>query len=406
MVHPHQIDDSGVCTSCKAVTNELHILECFICLVKYHADCNGIAPFTVKSFVNAFKKLRVNDNFVFICPHCKTHRENMEASSLQQQMCLVLNAVAELTKEVAQLKQEKKGVTPLLLPPDPPGLNNNNKVPQSAWMDPKRMEEVKSTKVTVCIKSDGEKIDLSKVKEVVTNNGIQVSKTSVNSKNGDVYVDLPTDEQRNKLVPLLENETLPGKTIVNVRSKCPIITIRNVPEFVDELNFVEKVKIQNKLIGEKIDAGSEFSVVFAKERKHDFKGSVYHENDTVHQVVVRISEDIREILKLSGDKLFIGFSALRVFDRFYVKSCAQCHRFGHYHADCNSTPCCGYCGATNHTSKECHVHRAKDQENYKCVNCKDANKPENGHSSHWHKCPAYIEQQRKMMMNIPYYTKN
>ena len=107
MAHPHQINESGVCTSCETAVNEQHILECFICSFKYHGECNGVAPFTTKSFVNAFKKLRNNDNFVFICPHCKTERETTEASTMQQQMVNVLKAVDRLTKEVADLKNEK-----------------------------------------------------------------------------------------------------------------------------------------------------------------------------------------------------------------------------------------------------------------------------------------------------------
>ena len=77
-----------------------------------------------------------------------------------------------------------------------------------------------------------------------------------------------------------------------------------------------------------------------------------------------------------------------------------------YHAQCEAKPSCGYCGAENHSSKECPVHREKDQTKYKCVNCKEAGKPDVGHSSHWQKCPTYIEQQKKMKKNIPYYAKN
>ena len=421
--HPHQIDDSGICTTCNVVTNPQHILECFICLLKFHGDCNGVAPFTTKSFLSAFKKLKNNDCFVFICPHCKTQRENTEASTLQQQMSQVLAAVALLSNEVAQMKGRRVD-TEVSSQPDPKNnksisINNNNatsssknnsttsyKAPIPAWADSKRTEEIKKPKVTVCIKNDGSSIDLSKMKEVVTRNGVQISKTSVNRKNGDVYVDFPSNEQRDILVPLLTNEILEGKSIVHVKNKCPIVTIRNVMEYVDESDFIEKVKIQNKLIGDKIDAGSEFTVVFAKEQKLENRQNVDTESDNVHQVVVRVGEDIRDILKSAGDKIYIGFSSLRVFDRFYVKSCANCHKFGHYHAECEHNPCCGYCSDTNHASKDCPIHKTKDETKYKCVNCKDRNKLHEGHSSHWHNCPTYIEERKKIMLNIPYYTKN
>ena len=44
-----------------------------------------------------------------------------------------------------------------------------------------------------------------------------------------------------------------------------------------------------------------------------------------------------------------------------------------------------------------------DHQHYKCGNCKDAGKKETGHSTHWHKCPTYLEQQRKAKKTIPYY---
>ena len=74
-----------------------------------------------------------------------------------------------------------------------------------------------------------------KVKKVITNNGIQVTKTSISKKNGDVYIDLPSNENREKLVPLLrEVVTIPDDQIVNIKQKCPTVSIRNVQDYVDQ----------------------------------------------------------------------------------------------------------------------------------------------------------------------------
>jgi len=64
--------------------------------------------------------------------------------------------------------------------------------------------------------------------------------------------------------------------------------------------------------------------------------------------------------------------------------------------------------AEDHASDLCPINEEKerDQAKYKCVNCQDAGKQCDAHSSHWYKCPTYIEQQKKIMMNIPYYAKN
>ena len=123
-------------------------------------------------------------------------------------------------------------------------------------------------------------------------------------------------------------------------------------------------------------------------------------------MVIRIGDDIRDVLKAKNDKIFIGFNAHRVMDRFYVKSCGRCHKFGHYHAECQSASgCCGYCLDEDHTSEQCEIAKEKDHSNFKCAKCKEAGKPFEGHSSHYSKCPTYLEVQERTKKNIPYYTK-
>jgi hypothetical protein len=58
-----------------------------------------------------------------------------------------------------------------------------------------------------------------------------------------------------------------------------------------------------------------------------------------------------------------------------------------------------------HRSTECTAVVEGDHVNYKCGNCKDAGKNEKGHSTHWHKCPSYLDQQKKSKNTIPYYSQ-
>ena len=324
-------------------------------------------------------------------------------------------SVSRLAKEVSELKAAKsEPVVEEAGAKTVSGDVDNQKKAKPAWTDPKETDRIikqKESKVTLCIKNDNQDagIDMKKVKNVVTSHGIQITNASVNRKNGDVYFDLPSPEEREKLVPLLKDEVITGNTIVNVKKKCPVITIKNVSDYVDEEELIARIKAQNSKIGELIDKnGSEFTVVFAKELKTKSRTTAFveDENSKLFQIVARVSEDIRRILKSDNDKLFIGFTAHHVFDRFYVKSCAKCHRFDHYHADCQGKACCGFCSSEDHDSNNCPIHVQKDQANFKCVNCKDAGKPADGHSSHWHKCPTYLERQEKMKKDIPYYAKN
>ena len=400
---PHQINDDGTCSTCDNAVTEKQFFTCYHCENKFHASCNGAHPFCVKSSIPHFKTLELKTFFKFVCPHCQTAKENVEASSTKEQLADLVTVVAKLVNEVSELKKQKMNDTPPELQVAP--ANEPLKEPEvkpaqtNAWNDEQRIKKVKEG-VTLCIKSNGEAVDMTKVKEVVTKNGIQVSKTSVSKRNGDVYIDLPSDANRDKLIPLLRDETtIPGDRIVNVKQKCPTVSIKNVRDYSNENDFVETVKKQNSRIAEKIDAGSEFSVVFTREQT--FPNS--NDDNSGVLVVLRVANEIRDVIKESSDRIYYGTSVHRVLDRFYIKSCARCHKFGHYHAECQENPCCGYCMDENHTSEHCPVRKENDHSKFKCVNCKCAQKQYEGHSSHYGKCPTYLELQKRTKLNIPYY---
>ena len=86
-------------------------------------------------------------------------------------------------------------------------------------------------------------VNIDKVKEIATTHSIQVSKTII-KENGDVFLDLPSHENRDKLSPLLQEqeEAFAGNEIVNLKSKRPTISILNVKDYTTKEEFVEKVK--------------------------------------------------------------------------------------------------------------------------------------------------------------------
>ena len=151
-----------------------------------------------------------------------------------------------------------------------------------------------------------------------------------------------------------------------------------------------------------MEGGSEFSIVFSKEPKDagpNTRGKKFY------QIVARVSDDIRHILKKSNDRIYMDLTALKVVDRFFVKRCNKCQHFGHYEKDCENEVYCAYCGQT-HRSEECEEVQEGDYKNYDCINCSRAGEVSLGHSSIWHKCPCFIEQQNKVKKSIPYYSKN
>ena len=406
---PHLINENGICGTCEAVANDMQWVQCFFCKEKFHGECGANATFCTKTFLKQFKGLK-SSNFWFICDTCITKHENIEASSIKQQLAEVVSSVANLAKEVKALKEEKQHqkseVSNVVKPVQPPP-----KTKEKAWSNPETTKKkVIKPKFTVCIQnSNGTNVDVNKISEVVTSNGIQIKRASVDQKTKNIYVELPSEECREKLLPLLNETNGLENQAFNVKEKSPVITINQVLDYVDDNDLTNRIKNQNPEIKELIDKGSEFKILFEKKLKENNsrnKGIEHMNGKTLSYVVVRVSDEIRKLIKINGNRIFIGLTAHRINDRFYVKACAKCHRYGHYHAECSKKACCGYCTSEEHESKECPVYVNQKIEEFECVNCQDKGKPYKGHSSHWNKCPIFLERQTKVKNSIPYYSKN
>ena len=127
-----------------------------------------------------------------------------------------------------------------------------------------------------------------------------MSKTVVKD-NGAVYVDLPSKENREKLTSLLNDDTFARNEVVDIKSKFPTISILNVKSFTSKEDFLEKVKRQNPLIKEKMEDGAEFFTKKPREEENNRK--------KYYQVVVRVSDDIRLVIRMSNDKIYMDLVA-------------------------------------------------------------------------------------------------
>ena len=238
-------------------------------------------------------------------------------------------------------------------------------------------------------------MNLEKVQELAASNGIQVSKAVVRD-NGNVHVHLPSVENREKLEPLLNDEAFAANKVVTLKSKLPTISILDVRKFNSDEDFVDKIKKQNPKIKQLLDNGSEFSIVYKKEPKNT------NDNNRFYTIVARVSDEIRKAIKDNHNKIYIELDAYRVVDRFYIKRCNKCQKFGHYEKDCQNEMCCAYC-THPHSSFQCDEVDEDDSEHYCCNNCEEAGETSMGHSAMWHNCPTYLKLQNKLRKSIPYY---
>ena len=387
------MDGGGKCSACKTDTNETDVLSCFECKEVFHALCTAMDnPICNKSFLNTFKRAK-KSNFLFLCDTCLTRREQNEASTVTQQISSLTDTVAKLASEFTAFKDAQQNRETQQHRADTDQNNTLNM--QQPWSNP---ESVKKMKSSLQIKSNGVEIDIKKVEEIASSNSIQVSK-AIKHDNGDVVIHLPTVQDSEKLSPLLDQDTFAGNEVVKVKSKLPTISILSVTNFTTNEEFIEKVKRQNPVIKEKLQNGAEFKIIFTKKPQDEESG-----NNKYVQVVARVSNNMREAIRLADDRIYMDLVAHRVVDRFFIKRCNKCQKFGHYERDCSEEVCCGYCHG-KHNSDRCRV-TVGDFENYKCINCKRNGKDCAGHSAFWYKCPTYLEQQDKLKRIIPYYQKN
>ena len=126
------------------------------------------------------------------------------------------------------------------------------------------------------------------------------------------------------------------------------------------------------------------------------------------QVVARVSTNIRDAIRSDWNRLFIGATSAKVYDRFYVKRCYHCNEFGHYATGCTRVKSCGICSAENdHESKDCPHRTETGTTHLSCINCKKAGgaggTSHRGHAASSPKCPAYKLAQKKLRGNTPYY---
>ena len=304
-------------------------------------------------------------NFLFHCNECLTRKEQNEASSLKDQIKALTetvnnlvkkNQIDELTdtvnslvKDFRSFKESKK--------PSVGGKDNvsSGKIGDVNKRDSKKgtsySDKVKNVKSSLCIQSNGSTVNIERVQELATNNGIQVSKAVVRD-NGNVHVHLPSEENRAKLEPLLNDKAFASNKIVTLKSKTPSISILDVKKFTTDEEFLEKIKKQNPKIKQLMDTGSDFSIVYKRDPNNSNTGNKFY------QVVARVSDEIRNAIRENNNKIYIELDAYRVVDRFYIKRCNRCQNFGHYEKDCMNDLCCAYCSQTHNHQNVTKLRRA------------------------------------------------
>ena len=179
--------------------------------------------------------------------------------------------------------------------------------------------------------------------------------------------------------------------------KQPAITILDICEDLEEIEFTEMLKAQNPRIATLLDKGESLTDVTLTKKTVG--------QNTYTNVHATVSNKLRKELESSGDRVYIGLNSCRVEDKVNVMRCYRCHVHGHSGNNCKNDPVCGYCGSSEHESKDCklkdNIYRNKNQ--LRCINCKRRNLDFHGHTAFWPSCPVNKHYRNKAKQSLPYY---
>ena len=421
------LSSTGVCDNCDESAAEKDIVKCFVCENQFHAVCklyDKATAISVTTFFGMFKKAK--NNFCWICDICLTKSEENKVASVNEKIAQVNNNVDAMKAMILNLSdlvnnkpevntdQLKRSITadlmeklagditdqitsgferlksdklqdefPALQPPTPP-----------VWQ--KKKGKAKENRTSLLVKHNselGRSIDIEQLEQTAVENGIPLNSIHV-TQTGDTFINLPDQSSSDRLQPLLRNSD-PDNEVITLKSKLPSIALLGVTKEHTKSEIINKIKQQNEVVRVLADDGSHLSVLYTKPPGND-------PDKPYHQVVLRVSPDIRRAISNHDNRLHMGKLVHRVVDRFYVRRCNTCHEYGHYQDKCpnKATPVCGYC-ADNHRSSDC-AKKSGSTQAFNCINCKRKGLDHKGHSAFWFNCPAYKEQQKKLQNGIDY----
>ena len=134
-------------------------------------------------------------------------------------------------------------------------------------------------------------------------------------------------------------------------------------------------------------------------------------SEVTYTAALKMSVNIRKLIKANNDKIYISLSRCKVYDRFYVMQCYHCQKLGHTSSTCADkknglSSTCFYC-AGPHKSIECE-HKTCE-EKHSCSNCARSEDPAIkaqacSHNAASQKCPLLIAYRESMKERTEYWS--
>ena len=301
--------------------------------------------------------MKANDCFndiIWLCSQCKSIATDMNHPFMK-----LLSSLQERVSSLeAQLKQQPNLISASATTSTEqfPPLSRN--LPHT---NPHQSHQV------LLIPGDKEKLSMEKFCDIAKKNlpNIPIKNIGI-TKKGHGFVNLPDKENCEKVISSLQKEYNVVAKTNDQRSFMPKITISDIngDDYSNSNKEELKTAIMNKnpTIKSCIEEDKQFDILFLTEDKV---------NKTA-KAVCRVHPDILNAVKNLRYKIYVDFGTCRVNDRFYLKQCYRCQKFGHRNNDCPLKQAnkyvCRYC-SSDHQSSSCPHKLSKTKENFKCANC-------------------------------------
>ena len=389
-----QLEKDGKCSSCSNIIADDSIIKCSKCKLLFHAVCSTYEnEICNKTLFKLFCSKSTKSNFMWFCDACLTsfefdaasndtarinnleHQINTMNSRFDEMKELILNTKPSSNKNVdnsyVQNNQNKENETN-----QKSNVTEKTKEPLAKHnINPWRVQ----TRVTILKDNLGNTPDLAEFEKRALDNNLKVKKATWDTK-GNIVLVCPSAQDA---VAVCEQATVefPHNTVLEPRSPSSVINIVGFRTSHD-LDTLYNLLISansalSTLKGKPLEEVKMFFDIIA------IKPCA--KNPSVFRAVVRVSKTLRHLIRLSSNKLKIGFYVCSVYDRTIAKRCNKCQTFGHWANDCQpgNIVVCADCGQ-NHDTQKC------KSESYHCINCAKITDADCNHSAKSLDCPAYI----------------
>ena len=388
-----KLDVDGQCLLCKKVSLPNECVECFVCKTSFHAVCpntNNEEKLATKTTVANFLLSSTKKNFAFLCDICLTTLERNNAETDTQRINSLENRIGEMSNQLSDIKSLLTKA-PTAEPVKEMPVENLQPMKNSIWFNNERLEKVKAPpgpSVLVVGKTNDVQKDIRHievVQKVIMDHDVTLQK-SYKNKSGELVIVCDSKESRDNLSNIVNSidDSIPTKSPHGIRPTISIVGLYKEYSkeeistmLVKQNGFVKKFATNN-------DIDDHFRVFAVRPTRN---------NPNIFQAFVSVSAALRDGIKQFGDKITLGLTSCKVYNRFHVKRCNKCQLFGHYAKDCTSLEVyCAKC-AGNHETDSCSSNEKK------CINCVRSDVESVDHQAFEMKCPAILRQQ-ELLKNI------